>query len=252
LADNRILWAGRTLHGVDECGTWRTTRDLFEGWYDSPEIKGDNVPRVDSDGDLDLPIYNEARLVTVGGTLRSANRADLLSARNKLAGRMAGRLQVEDTQGILWAEAKRNSKLRFVLVNDTLANWQLRLKCVDPRKFGETRTWSASVGAPASGIFHRGNYDATARFVVAGSMPGGYKLTIKGLIFNVTAPLVTGHPHSIDYGTGRLSIDGAIVHGGLGWGFTPGITPGVPTALAIEPNTTGTGTATLTLLDTYI
>ena len=249
---NRILWAGRTLHGVDECGTWRTTRDLFEGWYDSPEIKGETVAHDDADGDYDLPIYNEARLITVGGTLRATNRADLLSGRNKLAGRMAGRLQVEDTQGILWAEAKRNSKLRFVLVNDNLANWQVRLKCVDPRKFGDTRTWSGSVGSNAANIFHRGNYNATPQFVVSGSMPGGYTLTIRGQVFNVTAPLVSGHPHSIDYGTGRLRIDGAIVHGGLGWGFTPLVPPGVITALSIEPITTGTATAQLTLLDTYI
>ncbi|XAZ30676.1 hypothetical protein AAHB34_16145 [Paenarthrobacter ureafaciens] len=68
----------------------------------------------------------------------------------------------------------------------------------------------------------------------------------------MTQPLVSGQPHSIDFGTGRLRVNGNIVAGGLGWGFKPLITPGIPTALAIEPITTGTGSVTLTLTDTYI
>ncbi|BCW47900.1 hypothetical protein [Arthrobacter sp. StoSoilB13] len=247
----RITWGARTFSGVDRFGEWVVTGGM-EDWWGSPDTKGEVVDRPDADGELDLPVYNQARLLTLSGSLHTDSHEQMHEAQAYFASPMFGRFMVAGHGPTQWADGKRNSGAKFLPVTDRFAQWQVRLKFVDPRKYGETWTWAASVGAPASGIWHRGNYDATARFVVAGSMPDGYKLTIKGLIFNVTAPLVTGHPHSIDYGTGRLSIDGAIVHGGLGWGFTPGITPGVPTALAIEPNTTGTGTATLTLLDTYI
>jgi hypothetical protein len=169
-----------------------------------------------------------------------------------LTSSMFGRFKVQGHGPTLWADGRRNSGFRFLPVTDRLAQWQVRIKFNDPRKYGDTREWSASVGNNAAGIHHRGNYNAVPRFTVAGNMPGGYRLTIKGQVFNVTQPLVPGQPHSIDYGTGRLRIGGAIVHGGLGWGFTPLITPGVPTVLAIEPLTSGTATATVSVTDTYI
>ena len=250
MADSRILWAGRTLHGVDHFGEWRCTQ--WDGWDDSPDIKGDNVARPDADGDYDLPIYNEARKVNMTGQLTSTSRQLLISGGDALKGRMAGRFQVVNDAGGRWAESKRQSPVRFEIINDHLAIWQVRLKFDESTKYGDTRTWAASVGANASGIHHRGNYNAVPKFVVAGSMPGGYTLTIMGQVFNVTQPLVSGQPHSIDYASGRLRIGGNVVHGGIGYGFHPLIPPGVTTLLAIAPGTTGTATATLSLTDTYI
>lgn len=251
MAVEHITWGARTLSGRDRFGEWVIT-DGMEDWWGSPEIKGEVVSRPDADGDLDLPVYNEARLVTLSGHLHTDSHDQMHEAAAYFSSPMFGRFRVQGHGPSLWADGKRNSSVRFMPVTDRFAQWQMRLKFVDPRKFGETRTWVASVGANAANIFHRGNYNATPRFVVAGSMPGGYRLTIKGQVFNVTQPLVAGVPHSIDYGDGRLRIGGAIVHGGLGWGFTPLVTPGVATVLAIEPITSGTGTATLTLTDTYI
>jgi hypothetical protein len=224
----------------------------MEDWWGSPDVKGEVVDRPDADGELDLPTYNQARLLTLSGSLHTDGHEQMHEAQAFFAGPMIGRFTVAGHGPTLWADGKRNSGAKFLPVTDRFAQWQVRLKFVDPRKFGDTRTWAASVGANAGNIFHRGNYNATPRFVVAGSMPGGYQLTIRGQVFTVTQPLVTGQPHSIDYGDGRLRIGGGIVHGGLGYGFTPMVLPGVATALSIVPNTTGTATATLTLLDTYI
>jgi hypothetical protein len=251
VADELILWGQRTLSGTDRFGRWVVT-DGMENWWGSPDTRGDEVDRPDSDGELDLPIYNQARLLTLSGHLHTTSHEQMHEAAAFLSGPMAGRFQVQGHGPTLWADAKRNSGVKFLPVTDTFAQWQLRLKMVDPRKYGDTWTWAATVGDSAGDIAHNGNYPAIPRFTVAGNMPGGYTLTIKGQVFNVTAPLVPGHPHSIDYGDGRLRIDGAIAHGGLGYGFTPLITPGVATALSIEPGTTGTATATLTLIDTYM
>lgn len=251
MAVEHITWGARTLSGRDRFGEW-VVNDGMEDWWGSPDTKGEVVSRPDADGDLDLPVYNQARLLTLSGSLHTDSHDQMHEAAAYLSSSMFGRFKVQGHGPSLWADARRNSSVRFMPVTDRFAQWQVRLKFVDPRKFGETRTWAASVGASASGVHHRGNYNATPRFVVAGSMPGGYTLTIKGQVFNVTKPLVSGQPHSIDYGDGRLRIGGSIVHGGLGWGFTPLITPGVATVLAIAPITTGTATATLTLTDTYI
>lgn len=224
----------------------------MEDWWGSPEIKGEVVSRPDADGDLDLPTYNEARLLTLSGHLHTDSHDQMHEAAAYLSSSMFGRFRVQGHGPSLWADGKRNSSVRFMPVTDRFAQWQVRLKFVDPCKYGDTKTYTASVGAVANGIYHRGNYNAIPRFVVDGSMPGGYRLTIKGQIFTVTRPLVSGVPHSIDYADGRLRIGGSIVPGGIGYGFTPLVTPGVVTALGIEPVTTGAGTATLTLTDTYI
>ena len=251
MAGERVTWGARTFSGVDRFGRWLVTGGM-EDWWGSPDTKGETVDRPDADGELDLPTYNQARLLTLSGSLHTDSHEQMHEAQAFFASPMFGRFTVAGHGPTLWADGRRNSGAKFLPVTDRFAQWQVRLKFVDPRKFGETRSWAASVGANAGNIHHRGNYNATPRFVVAGSMPGGYQLTIKGQVFTVTQPLVSGQPHSIDYGDGRLRIGGAIVHGGLGYGFTPMITPGVATALSIVPNTTGTATATLTLLDTYI
>ncbi|MCP1414410.1 hypothetical protein [Paenarthrobacter sp. A20] len=228
------------------------TRGQFDGWEDSPGIKGDNIARPDADGDYDLPIENEARWVNIGGILTSTSRQLLMSGGDALKGRMAGRFQVENVLGVRWAESKRASPVKFVAINNFMATWQVRLKFDESTKYGDTRTWVASVGANAGGIFHKGNYNAFPKFTVAGAMPGGYRLTIMGQVFNVTQPLISGQPHSIEYSSGRLRIGGNVVHGGVGYGFTPYVPPGAITALSIVPGTTGTATATLSLTDTYI
>ncbi len=251
MAGNSILWAGRTLHGTDRFGRWVTLRGQFEGWWDSPEIKGQTVNREDADGEFDLPIYNQARLVTIGGHVHAPSRRELREARNFLAGPMVGRLQVTDEGSTQWADAKRTSPLRFVTLTPTFAQWQITLKCTDPRKFGELYTFAASVGSPAT-AFHWGNYVAMPRFTVAGSMPGGYTLWIQGVPFVVTRPLWSTDPHTIDYDDGRLRIGGVVIHGGLGVTNTPGVQPGGSALIEITPLTTGTATATMTLLDTFI
>ena len=251
MAVEQITWGARTLSGVDRFGRWVVT-DGMESWWGSPDTRGDTEDRPDSDGELDLPVYNQARLLTLQGHLHSSGHDQLHEAGYYLSSSMFGRFKVQGHGPTLWADGRRNSGVQFLPVTDSFAKWQVRIKFVDPCQYGDTKTWTASVGSNALNIAHRGNYNAVPRFFVEGSMPGGYRLTIKGQIFTVTQPLVAGVPHSIDYADGRLRIGGSIVAGGIGYGFTPLVTPGVVTALSIVPLTTGTATVTLTLTDTYI
>ena len=248
----RITVGGQILTGSDRFGDWKVNR--LEGWWDSPDVKDESEERPEADGDYDLEVYYKARYVTISGRLLAPSHDQLHEGMNRFTGlvQKKARLSVIGHGANQWADVKRASGLSIIPRTDRLAQWQMRLKAPDPRKYGERRTFIASVGSSAQGVHHRGNYPATCKFDVAGAMPGGYRLTIKGQIFQVTRALVSGQPHNIDFGTGRLRVNGVIVPGGIGWGFKPLVTPGVPTALAIEPLTAGTATATLTLLDTFI
>jgi len=244
-----ITWAGRTLSGVDRFGKWVTTS--LDGWWDSPEVKGDTEDRPYQDGEFDLPVYNQARLITINGSLHVGNHSHLHEAMNFLTGPIAGRLQVTGHGSVQWADAKRNSGVKFTPVTDVFAQWQVRLKCVDPRKFGDTKTVAVATGSPIS-VFHRGNYNATPSFVVKGSMPGGYTITVNVWNYAVTLPLVSGKPHTVDYNNGRLYVNGVLAQNSLGNTNTTPIPPGISVGVGLYPMTTGSGSADMTITDTHI
>lgn len=245
----QITWAGRTLSGVDRFGKWSTTE--IEGWWDSPDTKGETEDRPNADGEFDLPVYNQARLVTVSGNVRTDGHGQMHEAMNFLTGPMSGRLSVAGHGSVQWADMKRNSGVKFTPVTDTFAQWQVRLKAADPRKFGNTASFPLPAGATVS-VFHRGNYPATPRITVSGSMSGGYTLTVNGANYIVTVPLVTGTPHVVDYNNGRLRINGAVVQNSIGNTNLATIPPGPAVAAGLFATSGGTGTATLELPDTYI
>ncbi|MDJ0321824.1 hypothetical protein [Pseudarthrobacter sp. PS3-L1] len=246
-----IQWAGRTLSGSDRHGVW--TSEVPDGWWDSPDTKGEIVSRTNKDGDYILPIYNQARLVTFNGLLRAKSHEKLHQAGIFLTGAMTGRAQVTDHGPTQWADAVRAGKIRFTPITDTLASWQVPLRCPDPRKYGEESKFTIPSLVSVT-AYHRGNAPAYPSFVVAGSMPGGYTLTVGGSQFKVTEPLISGVSHGITFADGRLRIRGAVVHGGVGTAETPGIAAGTMPTVYLEPaaGSTGTATAFMTLTDTYI
>lgn len=231
--------------------------DGFSGWDDGVDMRRDDVGRPQQHGSYDGPGYLGSRVVSISGYSIAASNQQLRANGDRLRGILAGgglgRVQVDRDGEIHWADCRLASKTKFdERGGQNMADFQIQLWCPDPLKYGETRTYAASVGANANGVRHYGNFDATPRFVVAGSMPGGYVLTLMGVNFYVTWPLVSGHPHSIDYADGQLWVDGVQIHGGLGITNTPTIPAGANTALGILPLTSGTATATMTVLDTFI
>jgi hypothetical protein len=250
LASELITWAGRTLSGSDRFGDWVTQADKFDGWWDSPDPKGEVVERPYADGDYDLPVYNQARLITVGGNLHAKSHAQLHEAMTFLTGPMRGRFTVAGHGSTQWADAVRNSGVKFTPVTDTLAQWQVRLKCPDPRKYGASRTIPLVTGSYVD-LFHRGNYNASAAVSVTGNAPGGYTVREPGgVYYEVTGSLSPGETHTIDFRTGIFRINGYIVAGETGVSDIWYIEPGVNKPMKITSS--GTVNATATVVDTYI
>jgi hypothetical protein len=245
-----IIWAGRTLHGSDQFGEWVNTDE--EGWDNTPDTKDDSEDRFNADGELDLPVYNGARLITFTGFLHAKSHLQRHEAQHWFNGAMSGVLQVMGHGPALWAPAKRSRGTKFTSLTDTLAQYQVQLKCVDPRKFGASVTYPVATGQPLT-VGHRGNYAATPKFVVRGDMPGGYTLTVNGWNYTVTKALQAGKPHRLDYDDGLLYVDGNLTDNSFGntnTTFIPSGPNGV--GVGLYPVTTGSGTADMTVIDTYI
>lgn len=241
------MWAGRTLSGTDRYGTWVTTS--LEGWWDSPEPKGEDADRPNADGEYELPVYNQARLISVTGGLHTQSHDETHEAMTWLTGAMSGRFQVAGHGPELWCQAVRSTGVKFTPITDTYAQWQVRVKARDPRKFGEKRTFTAAPLANTA-IHHKGNYQATPFLTVTGSAPG-YTIKIAGQAFTVTRALTSSQPHTINYRDGRLRVNGALVTGGVSSSRIMLVDPGQRDTLEISV-TSGTATVTCELIDTYI
>lgn len=249
MAAEGITLDGQKLSGEDQYGSW--TVSGLEGWWDSPEPKGESAPREGADGDFETPLYYDARYVTITGSLRSANHEMQHQAMNRFTGlvQRKSRLQIVGHGAAQWADVVRASALKMVPITDTLSQWQVRVKARDPRKYGERNRFSAESGVTVP-LFHRGNYDAWPSFSISGNLPGGYGLWLGGRVFLVTRPLTSG-VHVIDFRDGRLQVNGAYISGGVGVANLTPIPPGGGTSFRLEP-VSGAGTAIINVFDTYI
>src|SRR5690606_15200693 len=89
------------------------------------------------------------------------------------------------------------------------AAWSVDLRCTDPLKRGELRTYTA----PAT-IYHRGRFDALPTVTVKAttSMTGGYTIVgPDGKRFIVTVTLPAGATDQIDFSTGWVYRNGALL-----------------------------------------
>ncbi|MGY2747203.1 hypothetical protein [Arthrobacter sp. UYCu723] len=252
MAAKRITLDGKVLDNPDQYGDWGVA--TIEGWWHTPDGKGQNEERPQQDGDFDLPVYYGARYITLSGSFTADSEAQMFQGMIRFAGllRSPGRLVVTGYGPDMWADVKRSSGSAMVIdpVTDRHCKWQAKIKSSDSRKFGTTATFTMPAGATVS-VFHRGNYPATPRITVTGSMPG-YTLTVNGASYAVSVPLVSGTPHVIDYNDGRLRVNGLVVQNSIGNTNLSTIPPGLSVAAGLFATSGGTGTATMALPDTYI
>lgn len=238
------------LSGTDRFGEWTTSS--LDGWWSSPEPKGHTEERENADGDYDLPVHYAARYVTIGGSVRTKGHAQQHQAMNRFTGllRSKARLQVAGHGPIQWADVVRASSLKIEPVTDSYAQWQVRVKAPDARKFGDANVYTLAPNQTLP-LFHFGNADASPVFEMTGDMPAGYTLWgPSNKTFVAPTAVSAARRHSLDMSEGLLKVNGNYWTGQVGnadlWTIPPG--QQVNTGLTA----TGTGTAKVTVYDTYI
>lgn len=181
----------------------------FEGWGDAPAARGESVERPDGHGDFDTPVTRGARLITMSGWCRARELAMLGHRRNELMSLLAdgvqGRVEVTEYGETTWANVRLYGTPTFKRRGSTgYADWSLKLRAVDPRRYGAVHEYPAGVAA-----VQYGNFPARPQLIVSGSSSGGYTVTgPNGRRIVVTRPITSGSPHTIDFATGGLFIGG--------------------------------------------
>lgn len=251
----KVTIAGLDLLGQGSNG-FVISPDGFDGWDDGVSMRQENTARPQAHGSFDLPVYQDARTVSITGNAFADSPRELLRLGNRLTGLLAGgqsgRIQVERYGDVQWADGRLAAQTKFTeRGGQNCASFQVQIWCPDPRKFGNSQDFSVALGSQAA-VFHRGNYDAAPSIRVSGLMPSGYTLTGPGgRRFVVTRSAGSGESHLIDMNTGILKVNGSVVTGGVSVADTILIPPGSSTTIGLSAPS-GTGTSTVTVLDTYI
>jgi hypothetical protein len=230
--------------------------DGFDGWDDGVEVRVNDSARPQAHFSYDLPVFAGSRIVNITGYALAQSVAELDQLSDRLTGLLAygqsGRISVTKNGRTLWADCRLAAQTKFTERHgQPTGDYQVQLWCADGRKFGESTDFVVSNGSPGS-VYHRGNFPATPKIVVRGDFPGGYTVTVDGWNYAVSKAAVTGHPHRIEYSNGRLYVDGALTQNSVGNTNVTNIPPGKAVGFGLYPTAGGSGTATMTLLDTYI
>lgn len=246
----QVNLGGFVLHGEDRAGQWIT--EGIDGWYEPPSSRGESVERPNSHGEYLMPEYYAARTVAVDGILFHKNRGLAVEAFERLA---AAAKQTQQKFSVTDAGMTRWSNVRYAgldFTQLTAGTWrfQLRLKAVDPFKYGSSEAFSVASGS-SSFVHHRGTVDAWPVVTVTGSMPDGYTLSYRSQSVSVPMGLPSGVTHRIDFKNRRLYVNGDVFFGAFGsTGFRP-VPPGPRTTFGLSCPS-GSGTAVVSVTDTYI
>lgn len=198
-------------------------REGSSGWYESPDVRREEIARAMSHGAFNLPGYRSQRLIGIPGHILARTPASLVHLQDRLSGVLAdggsGRLTVEDDSGTRWANV-RLAGCSIEQIDSTTARFLLQLWAADPRKYGETRTFDS--GQPA---YHYGNFPASPVIVVPGAH-AAWSATAGSAQVAVSQALTSGQTHRYDSRTGRLTRNGALQVGvvtrGDSWSIAPG------------------------------
>lgn len=224
--------------------------DGYTGYDDGVDMRQEQTFLPLAAGSFDVPAYGGSRMLGVAGRCYASSLEKLEWYRGAFTGLGAqgDSIQVTVTNRGLTTWAHGNlSKATFAVVpgGACFAKYHLSMWLPNPRRFGDTRVFASGQSS-----FHRGNFPADPVHTVTGANAAGYTINgPAGKAFVVTQPLVSGHPHVIDMATGLLTIDGAVISGGVSQATTWQVGPGQQVVHTI----TGAGAILSTaVLDTSI
>ena len=210
MTDGILSVDGLEFVGGDGDCDW--SLDTLDGWFDGPDTKFTDSSRLLQHGSFDVPVFSAARTVTVGGLCFTSTAAEQEDAARRLTRILPTLGPVVGHFGsrVLTGMGKRVGSAKFdPLVYGSVAEYQVQFWFPDPRLYGE------QVALPSGStvkLWHYGNTNAVPVFTVSGSMGSGYTITGPGgQVFQVSKPLVSGHPHTVDFRTGRVTVDGGLV-----------------------------------------
>lgn len=220
---------GVTFDGDDGPSPYTITS--ISGWLDGVSTRLNHLERPTQHGEFDLPGYLSGRLITISGEIYTANDDEQQLAADRLTGLLAdggfADLVVDHTGRTLEARVQRSGTPVITVDRwGLLAKYELELWAPDPRKYGQLNTFG-----PASTVqvFHRGNFPALSTLTITGSSAGGYTMTGPGgRKIIVTRALAASAPHVFEMRTGRLSVGGVRVLGGVSRADLFAIPPGLP------------------------
>lgn len=200
----------------------------WDGWDNGVDVRQEKLEVPGGDGDFDLPSTLASRIVPFSGYCMASNAigqvswyGDMLTG--LLSRRLAFPITVKTLDRSLMSFGKLAAKPEFEpFGGQKFADFAGQLYFPDHRRFGPTQ-----LVEPGKPMRNYGNAITAPRFRITGARPGGYTINgPAGRQYVVTAPLVAGHPHTIDMLTGRLSINGIEQDDGTGridiWGVPGG------------------------------
>lgn len=222
----------------------------FDGFLDSLRAEFDDQRRPTM-GLYDSTPYYPARFPRMSGFVSANTGSELEALRRHIIGlNRPGKRQVmveigrdwftltAEVTNVMWDQASFAPE----------ATWSVELRCTDPLKRGERNTYTA----PAT-VYHRGRFGALPKVTVkATTAMSGYRINGPGgKQFIVTAPLPAGATDVIDFATGWVYRNGALLEKATSRSEVWEIPPGTGVAMSLTP-TTGTGTMTVEVFDTDI
>lgn len=237
--------------GGDGPADFTIEQDGLQGWLSGGvSMRRDVDDRPTSHGQFSAPGLLSGRMVALEGKVHASSPYDYERKLNMLSAVLAdGGDAPFVVQGAVttravvsrWAEPQVTP-----IVYGRLASYQLRLWSPDPRRYGDSATFTSG---PA---FHRGTFAAIPLMTVTGNLPGGYTINgPAGAQYIVTAGLAPGATDRIDMRTGWVTRNGAPLDGGVSRADTWVIRPGEQVTHTLSAPS-GSGVLTVEVTDTYV
>lgn len=242
---------GLTFVGDGRRAAYTIASDGLTGWLaGGVSMRRDVADRPTSHGQFGAPGYLSGRMISLTGMVNAESAFDFERRLSALSALLAdggeGQMVVQGAETTRATVARWDEPEIRVLVYGRIAEYKLRLWSHDPRRYGETVTFSSGP------VFQRGNFAASPVLTVTGNMPAGYSINgPDGRVFTVTAGLSAGSTDVIDMRTGWVKRNGTDLDAATSRADTWTIAPGKQVTHTLVP-VSGSGQLVTKITDTYV